>query len=404
MERAQLTESLEYLLELPVAELVDAVRRIDGDGLEDFDLVTLLRAQARVVSHFQAGLYETMAKIGDRLEELGYPGSAPPEIATALRLTRNASETEYGLAVALQRHHKVATALADGLIDLRRARVLIDSGVGLDWRSADRVITAGLAIAPATTPGQLRARLNRLRFELDPDEAEERFKVGIEDRRVVVTENPDGTANFHALNLSPEKAAAIRRRIEETARAARVPGDTRTADQRRADTFVDLLTGPITAGGKPGGVMVVVPAETLAGGDAPGDIPGFGPVLADIARRVAAEAPDGGWEYLVTDNGRPVATGTLSRKATRGMRRVIRAAHPTCVFPGCRMPAEQADIDHTRPWVTTRRTQLEDLAPLCRYHHRHRHRGWSYQPTGDGTGFVWTSPLGRTYTTNGQSP
>lgn len=77
MGTAQLTESLEYLLELPVAELVDAVRRIDGDGLEDFDLVTLLRAQARVVSHFQADLYETMAKIGDRLEERAIPVRLP---------------------------------------------------------------------------------------------------------------------------------------------------------------------------------------------------------------------------------------------------------------------------------------------------------------------------------------
>lgn len=397
-------ESLEYLLDLPAAVLVDRVRRIDGDGLEDYDLVTLLQAQARVVSHFQAGLYKTMAAIGERLAALGYADAAAPEIATALRLTRNASETEYDLAVALGRHRKVASALGEGEIDIRRARVLIDAGVGLGRRATDEVIKAGLALAPITTTGQLRARLNKLRLELDPEEAKERFKVGIEGRRVVLTGNPDGTANFHALCISPEKAAAIRRRIEKTARVAKTPEDTRSADQRRADTFVDLLTGPATGSGTPGGVMVVIPVDTLTGGDAPGEIPGLGPVLADVARQMASDAGDRGWEYLVKDNGRPVATGTLSRQASRSMKRAIRATYPTCVFPGCRMPAEQSDLDHTKPWARTRRTRLKDMAPLCRYHHQQRHRGWSYQPTDDGTGFVWTSPLGRDYTTNGQSP
>lgn len=86
------------------------------------------------------------------------------------------------------------------------------------------------------------------------------------------------------------------------------------------------------------------------------------------------------------------------------MKRHIRAVKPTCVFPGCRMPAEDTDLDHTRTWARHRQTKLEDLAPLCRYHHQVRHRGWTYQPSPTGDDHIWTSPLGHIYTTSGTDP
>ncbi len=378
---------------------------LDPVGMEDYDVVALVQAYARVVSYFQAAMYRTIGVVADRVEAAGYPEALSSEVATALRLTRAAADTEVDLAAGLRRFPQVMGALCRGEIDVRRARVLVDSAVGIPWKTADKVISEALTTASRMTAGQLRARLLKLRLEADPAEATQRFQAAIEDRRLVVSSNPDGTANLHALNLPPEKVATIRDKINELARAAKTPGDQRTSDQRRADVFVDLLTGPTLTGKRKAGKMtLMVPLDTILGGDTPAEIPGVGSIVSEVARQVLGEHTDCGWEYILTDNGQPVATGTLSRRATAAMRRHIRARRRTCVFPGCRMPAQEADLDHTNPWQDTHRTELEGLAPLCRYHHRQRHRGWSYRRTEDGTGYIWTSPLGHTYTTNGQSP
>jgi hypothetical protein len=47
----------------------------------------------------------------------------------------------------------------------------------------------------------------------------------------------------------------------------------------------------------------------------PGEIAGFGPVLADIARQTAAQLADTAtWRFTITDNGVPLAEGHLDRR------------------------------------------------------------------------------------------
>ena len=101
--------------------------------------------------------------------------------------------------------------------------------------------------------------------------------------------------------------------------------------------------------------------------------------------------------FTVTDQGRPVATGTLSRRPTESQKRQIRAQYETCVFPGCRMPAYQCDLDHRRPHSQGGPTHNDNVGPLCRHHHMGKHHAhWLLlrKPNGD---HVWTSPLGHTY-------
>jgi len=80
--------------------------------------------------------------------------------------------------------------------------------------------------------------------------------------------------------------------------------------------------------------------------------------------------------------------------------REIRARDGTCRFPACRRTAHACDLDHTlrHPDGPTRR---ENLAALCRRHHRRKHTdGWTVHqhPDTDGV-LVWTSPTGHIYTT-----
>ena len=63
------------------------------------------------------------------------------------------------------------------------------------------------------------------------------------------------------------------------------------------------------------------------------------------------------------------------------------------------MPASRCEIDHTLAWEDGGTTSLDNLAPICRGHHRVKHHGgWQVrQVPGSGGALEWTSPAGRRY-------
>ena len=65
--------------------------------------------------------------------------------------------------------------------------------------------------------------------------------------------------------------------------------------------------------------------------------------------------------------------------------------------PGCGIPASRCDLDHSIAWEDGGHTSLQNLAPLCRGHHRVKHHGrWSVTQL-DGGALEWISPAGRRY-------
>ena len=67
----------------------------------------------------------------------------------------------------------------------------------------------------------------------------------------------------------------------------------------------------------------------------------------------------------------------------------------TCVFPWCTRPAEHCDTDHVIPYSEGGPTASDNLAPLCRRHHRLKthHGGWGYTVLEPGS-YLWSSPHG----------
>ena len=385
---------------------------IDPDEVSPHDRVVVVRATARMTAYFASRNLDAIASVAD-LEIEPEPGmardGAAAELRGAMRLTRRAAESEVDLALYLRdRVPRVFEAFRAGAIDRRRAWVIAQATSHLSDEVVERIVDVIVEEAPRLTTGQLGARIRRLAQEADTDGAADRYVEAVSERRVVVEANPDGTADLMGCDLPPHRVKAIARLINRIAMRLKTADESRTLDQIRADVFLDLLEGRAHHGGKGATVDLRVDLATLARmADTPGDLAGFGPVVADIARQVADQQPDAEWRFVVThpDTGRPVANGTTARRGTASQRRTAQQRDLTCIFPGCRAPATECDLDHRTPWSETQRTRTDDLAAGCRYDHwtiRHQ-LGWRHIPLPGGD-YLWTSPLGHRYTTSGRSP
>ncbi len=73
----------------------------------------------------------------------------------------------------------------------------------------------------------------------------------------------------------------------------------------------------------------------------------------------------------------------------------------TCIHPWCTRPATSCDDDHCIPYDHGGPTSSDNIAPLCRRHHRTKtHRRWRYRFLRPGH-YLWTSPGGLSYYRDG---
>jgi len=322
---------------------------------------------------------------------------ATDEVALELRITRNAAGNRLYLAESLvQRLPGTLAALGRGEIDLPKARVLEELTHPLSPEHARAVEDKVLARAPEQTAPQLRQAARRAVLRVDPQGAQARHEQRKAERKVVDHPVEDGMAELTATITAPE-ATAIYQRLDTLARMCR---DDKTTDQRRADVFVDLLLGkacydtPATAAT----VLVTVAATTLAGAhDKPGELTGYSPIPAAMARELAA---DGTSRRLLTDpaTGALLDHGRTTYRPPAALADHVRARDKTCQFPGCRKPAKQCDIDHLTPFPQDPTNQT-NLGTLCRRHHHLKHtQGWTVTRENDDT-FRWRSPTRREHET-----
>ena len=398
----------------PTPALAAFLSTLRDETLSGFDRVRVLQSYQRLASFFQAQVLETMASIAELMNELEADpevahDSAAAEIGAALRLTRRAAEFDLALAVDLkERLPEVWAALAEGRIDLRRARVIVSGTSHLSEAAAREVVGRILEAANRLTTGQLHALIRKVCVQADPDDAAARYREAVDERRIMVEPSVDGTAHLYGLDLPPDRVEAAMRRIGDLAQSLKTRDETRTLDQIRADIFLDLLDGKShTGGGRRGMLDIHVDLATLVRlAEDPGELAGYGPVIADIARQVAENQPGAEWRWTLTHphTGLVIDTGTTRRRPSTSQRRHLEARNRSCVFPGCRMPAADCDLDHRQPWAQGGPTTIDNLAPLCRHNHNTKHRcHWTYQPLPNGD-YQWTSHLGHTYTTSGLPP
>jgi hypothetical protein len=330
---------------------------------------------------------------------------AREEVALVLKLSSSTARAMLLEAHELLTRFPATLALLEcGRLTAGMARRLVEACIPIENTTAAKIEQRVLTRAGEQSLSQFAASVRRAVAALAPRKAEEQHADARRQRQAAFTPQPDGTWQLWATGLDPGHAAAAEATVRELARQWKRddPDDERTREQREADSLLALLLGTADSDGVGGyrpAINVTVAASTLLGSDEqPGELDGYGPIPATVARALASD-PSGTWRRLLTDsNNRLVDITADTYRPPVDIARLVRAQQLSCCFPGCRRRALNAELDHIVPWSEGGTTTPSNLQPLCTRHHHLRHEaGWSVRREPDGA-TLWTSPTGHTYT------
>ena len=432
---------------LPGPELFGLVAGVDRAACNGYQLVQVMAARARMVSWLQAQLLLDAAELahaggkGPEAPPTRMAGTDPhtaDEIACALGWSVYAAEELLGTGAYLAKYSPALfDALLAGQVDLAKVKVILTELEPLDADKAAAAVKALLPGIASRTREDIRDRARRLALSVDGEAAAARYDRAVARRQVTLRAQPDGTAVLTGRFLPAEKASAAYDYLTRMATATKRAGDPhggdpdggdpdtgdpdtggerRRVDQLRADVFLDLLAGadptiPAEQGGagaltpaaRAGTVTLTIDAAPLfCRADHAADLAGFGPIAAEVARRVIDEqAATLVWRMRITHDGQLISEHRLHRRPTADQLAYIRARDPVCRFPTCRRPAHQCQVDHVRDWADGGITHEDNLQTACARHNLAK------SPDNDGHwttdridgGVLWTSPRGHTYPT-----
>jgi hypothetical protein len=330
------------------------------------------------------------------------------ELAAALRIserdaTRLAAESES----LVNEVPSALEVLREGRISYRHAAVLVDQAWSLPTEARGPFADAVLPHAERLSVNSFARAARRHREAAHPESPAVRRQTAFERRSVSVEAAHDGMAWLSAY-LPAEQAIGIDDRLDRIAAALRSPDEPRTFAQLRADAFAELLLdgdvdradGSHVGRGIRPQVHVTVPVISLLGqSDEPATLEGYGPIDVETARRLAGEST--GFTRILThpETGAVLSVGRKKYAVPRELRRALRFRDETCRMVGCDRRAASCDLDHTADWQYGGATGIDNLANLCRRHHRLKHQtGWAMTQRGGGV-IEWTSPTGRLHTT-----
>lgn len=423
---------------LPGPGLVGLLAGLELADETDSVLVEVVTAWERVMAWAAARQAGAAGELAARRAWSAEREHLGDELAAAMGHSANVGQTLVGRGEALADLPEVRDALAAGRLCVRKSDVLAFTGAFPTVEDRRAATARVLVDAPRLGLRSLRRLMLAEAAAVCTQAAEANRRAAAEGRHVRLEPVENGMAYLTAY-LTAADAAAVWAAVDQAGTAIhRTPGESRTLGQARADALVALATGrlvpdarhdddtttaPETASGTTPGtgtgtgtgtklrvvevrpqVRVTVSAATLLGlDDAPGDLTGYGPITAQVARTLAQ---DGTWQRLVTDpvTGVLVDWSTTTYTPGKVLRRAVEARDGTCTFPMCDRPAERGDLDHITPFnhhhppnpQAPGQTRAENLHALCRRHHRAKtHGGWRPErdPTTGTT--TWTSPTGR---------
>ena len=275
---------------------------------------------------------------------------------------------------------QLATALSAGEISFDKVRAVVD-------------------VATPETDQELRERasecsVRQLAELARSTKGRNAAQTGSEDDRRSLRFND--TFRTLSVQLPPESYAEAKTCLE--ARARRIPSDGATPwDQRLCDGFLELLHSADPNGSSPYFVVAHVPLASLVDDESTlsGELEGAGFISTATVRRIACDST---FAVAVDDDvGHTMYEGRARRLPSDAQRREVNRRDRTCRFPGC-TNSTFTNVHHVKPWKPDGRTDLDNLALLCEYHHRRVHsREWTM--SGDANGeLTFVGPTGRPMT------
>lgn len=426
---------------------------VDPRSLGEADRVELVRAWERARAMADGAQQHALAAVWEATRACGLEGEAARhEVGAALRLSAGTAADRVGIADILTRRlPDTQAALCAGDIGYLHAKHLAQAVCPLSDEVTATVEAGVLAEAGGQSLAEFRKAVQAAVLAADPAGAAERAQQAQARRAITRHRQPEAIEGWW-ITMSAHLGGLAWARLTERARTIQAAirnhaGIDPGIDALRVDALLDAILAdhddtaaddadatsaagtddPTTTRGtsaaetaatsgtthapppvpppvprcRCGGAQtaaVVIDLPTLLGlAHNPGEIPGYGPVPATVARELAA---DRDWERWTTH---PHTRALLDRspltyRPGRRLRGFIVAAHRTCSFPGCHHPAENTDLDHRATFTRGGRTIVINLGPLCRTHHNAKTHGrWriTYHPDLDH--WTWTSPLGKTY-------
>jgi len=200
----------------------------------------------------------------------------------------------------------------------------------------------------------------------------------------------EGAVVLQALNAVMDARYAEQNDVESEDVTAVTSEPPDSFAQRRADALTTLAETTLRHGptalsaAERYQVVVHVTAETFAGDGAGRCELENGQGLAlDTVRRITC---DGSLLRITEDDtGNPLDIGRKTRAVPPALRRALQARDGGCRFPGC-SHRRFVDAHHIRHWADGGDTSIDNLALLCRHHHRLVHEdGFGVERTADGS-------------------
>ncbi|HXH80792.1 HNH endonuclease signature motif containing protein [Nocardioides sp.] len=348
-----------------------------------------------------------------------------PEVATKLGTTCDSVGSYLTDVIELRyRLPRLWAAVLMGDVTPWRARVIAQTTVDLTPEAAAFVDQQTAWCANRVTPSQLMRLVAHARARFMPDQLAAEIEAAADKRHVTFVCDQvsfDGTMHLEA-DLEVPDALGLAQAVADGAARLADLGSTDTLDGRRATALGDLARHQLAFGfddvssdertatsAKPATTQIVLHAHLSA--DA------ILRINPDGDKCLSGYVEQAGHRGLTADQirdwcGRPGVQITVKpvidlheRLETAGytptdrIRDHVITRDRTCVFPWCGRNARRCDLDHVVPFDHTDPTRggptsTDNLAPLCRRHHRLKTKGrWRYRMTDPGV-FIWTSPLG----------
>jgi hypothetical protein len=356
------------------------------------------------------------AALARRISELHAAGDSAP-VADALgrcgTASRRATERAERRADALGETPQLDDALGKGRVGAEHADALASAASRLDDAqraelfARDREITE---LSASATPDVFRRRLTRIVDDITDDDGLDRASKQRHDATLSMKIDDDTGMHTLFARLTPEDGNRLRRALDHEA-AALANGNGEHSeecrglrrDQLLVRALVRIVAGEaIGTGMGPAEVAVLIDYESLVAGrheHSVSEYSGGSPIPAETARRHACEAKI--VPVVLGEAGEVLDVGRAQRLATPAQRTALRSIYRTCAIDGCDAHFDRCHVHHIHEWEHHGPTDLDNLLPLCSFHHHRVHEGrWQLRLEVPDRRLTVTLPGGRWHSTS----